>query len=99
MSKYSLLINFETLEELSEFLTLYNKVYLKVEEKKTVKSVNDKRGSKTINLHQRAKEHRVLHPELSYKECLIFVSKPEQKQEAEPEQNHTIEIYEENITI
>ena len=37
MSKYSLLINFETLEELSEFLTLYNKVYLKVEEKKTVK--------------------------------------------------------------
>ena len=101
MSKYSLLINLETLEELSDFLTLYNKVYSKVEEKKTVKTISDKRGSKTVGLHQRAKEYRTSHPELSYKECLIFVSKPEQKQEpeVEPEHKSTIEIYEENITI
>ena len=50
MSKYSLLINFETLEELSDFLTLYNKVYSKVEEKKTVKTISDKRGSKTVGI-------------------------------------------------
>ena len=67
MSKYSFLINFETLEELSDFLTLYNKVYSKVEEKKTVKTISDKRGSKTVGLHQRAKEYRTSHPELSIK--------------------------------
>ena len=96
MSKYSLTITFQTLEELSDFVTLYNKMYNKAEEKKTVKTISDKRGSKTVNLHQRAKEYRALNPELSYRQCLIFVSKPEQQQpelievEQEQEQNKNL---------
>ena len=81
MSEYSLTITFQTLEELSDFITLYNKMYNKAEEKKTVKTISDKRGSKTVNLHQRAKEYRVLNPNLSYRQCLIFVSKPEPEQQ------------------
>ena len=105
MSKYSLTITFQTLEELSDFITLYNKMYNKAEEKKTVKTISDKRGSKTITLHQKAKEYRLSHPGLSYRDCLVEVSKQEPKQpelievEQEQEQKNTIEIYEENITI
>ncbi len=105
MSKYSLVINFETLDELTEFITIYNKINQKAEQK-TTKTINDKRGSKTITLHQKAKEHRILHPELSYRNCLIEVSKQELKPELievdyipEQERKHTIEIYEENICI
>ena len=105
MSKYSLVINFESLEELSEFITIYNKINQKAEQKKT-KTINDKRGSKTITLHQKAKEYRTIHPELSYRNCLIEVSKQETKPELiEVEQNpeqeckNTIEIYEDNICI
>ena len=109
MSKYSLMINFETLDELTEFITIYNKINQKAEQK-TTKTINDKRGSKTITLHQKAKEYRILHPELSYRNCLIEVSKQEPQQETKPElieveQNpeqeckNTIEIYEDNICI
>ena len=105
MSKYSLMINFETLEELTEFITIYNKINQKTEQK-VIKTINDKRGSKTITLHQKAKEYQNIHPELSYRQCLIEVSKQETKPELievdyipEQEQKNTIEIYEENITI
>ncbi len=109
MSKYSLVINFETLDELTEFITISNKINQKTEQK-TIKTTNDKRGSKTITLHQKAKEYRILHPELSYRNCLIEVSKQEPQQDIKPElieveQNqeqeckNTIEIYEENICI
>ncbi len=85
-------------------------MYNKAEEKKTVKTLSDKRESKTVNLHQKAKEYRLLHPELSYRNCLIEVSKQEPQQEIkpelieveqEPEQEckNTIEIYEENMCI
>ncbi len=109
MSKYSLVINFETLHESTEFITIYNKINQKTEQK-TINTTNDKRGSKTITLHQKAKEYRVLHPELSYRNCLIEVSKQAQQQEIKPElieveQNqeqeckNTIEIYEEKKCI
>ncbi len=104
MSKYSLVINFESLEELTDFITIYNKINQKTEQK-TIKTTNDKRGSKTITLHQKAKEYRILHPELSYRNCLIEVSKQDPQQDIKPElieveQNqeqeckNTIEIYE-----
>ncbi len=107
MSKYRLTINFESLDELSDFITTYNKIYNKAEQK-IIKTSNDKRGSKTITLHQKAKEYRTLHPELSYRNCLIEVSKqdlkpelievePEQEQEQECKSNIT--IFEENICI
>ena len=109
MSKYSLVINFETLEELSDFITIYNKINQKTENK-VLKTTSDKRGSKTITLHQKAKEYRISHPELSYRDCLVEVSKQEPKQEPQeklieveqnPEQEckNTIEIYEDNICI
>ena len=108
MSKYSLTINFETLDELSDFITTYNKINQKTEQK-IIKTISDKRGSKTVGLHQRAKEYRLVHPELSYRQCLVEVSKQEQQQdlkpeliEVEPEQElikSTFEIYEENIII
>ena len=55
MSKYSLTINFESLDELVEFTTTYNKIYNKPEQK-IIKTSNDKRGSKTVGLHLRAKQ-------------------------------------------
>ena len=104
MSKYGLTINFESLDELSEFITMYNKIYNKAEQK--IKTSNDKRGSKTITLHQKAKEYRTLHPKLSYRNCLIEVSKQDLKPElieVEPEQEQecksNITIFEENICI
>ena len=113
MSKYSLMINFETLEELTEFITIYNKINQKTEQK-VIKTINDKRGSKTVGLHQKAKEYRIIHPELSYRQCLIYVSKPDPEQEQQetkpelieidetPEQEPTkkpFEIFEQNIII
>ena len=34
MSKYSLMINFDTLDELTDFITMYNKINQKTEQKK-----------------------------------------------------------------
>ena len=106
MSKYSLIINFESLDELVEFTTTYNKIYNKAEQKR-IKTSNDKRGSKTIGLHLRAKQYRAEHPELSYRQCLIEVSKQQEQDskpeliEVEPEEPNKkpFEIYEENLII
>ena len=99
MSTYSLTINFYSLEELTDFITIYNKAIMK-NEIKTIKSINDKRGSKTIRLHMKAKEHRTLHPELSYRQCLIQVSKPEQPIELIDEiPEPFIEVFEDVINI
>ena len=99
MSKYSLMINFETLEELTEFIMIYNKINQK-NEIKTIKPTNDKRGSKTVGLHLKAKEFRMLHPELSYRQCLIQVSKPEEPTELIDEiPEPYIEVFEDVINI
>jgi len=58
-------------------------------------------------LHLRAKQYRLEHPGLSYRQCLIEVSKQQEQQqpelievEQEPEQNKkTFEIYEDNLII
>ena len=91
MSKFSLVINFETLDELTDFITIYNKITQKTEQK-TIKTTNDKRGSKTITLHQRAKQFRLSHPNLSYRECLIEVSKQEPEQEQQETKPELIQI-------
>ena len=72
MSNYSLNIHFNSLDELLNFTNAYNKMNIK-SENKTIK-INDKRGSKTSELHKRAKEYKILNPYISYRECLIFVS-------------------------
>ena len=80
MSTYSLTINFYSFDELNDFITIYNKINHKTEIK-SIKTTTDKRGSKTAELHLKAKEFRITHPELSYRKCLIEVSKPESKPE------------------
>ena len=72
MSNYSLNIHFNSLDELLNFTNAYNKMNIK-SENKTIK-LNDKRGSKTSDLHKRAKEYKLNNPLISYRECLIFVS-------------------------
>ena len=72
MSNYSLNIHFNSLDELLNFTNAYNKMNNKIENK-TIK-LNDKRGSKTSDLHKRAKEYKLNNPLISYRECLIFVS-------------------------
>ena len=80
MSTFSLTINFYSYDELNDFITIYNKINQK-NEIKSIKTTTDKRGSKTAELHLKAKEFRITHPELSYRKCLIEVSKPESKPE------------------
>ena len=97
MSKYSLAINFETLDELTDFITIYNKINQKTEQT-TIKTTNDKRGSKAVGLHQRAMQFRLSHPELSYRDCLVEVSKQEPKQEPQ-QQLELIEVEQENKNV
>ena len=99
------MINFENLEELSEFITMYSKIYNKAEQK-IIKTSNDKRGSKTVGLLLRAKQYRLEHPELSDRQCLIEVSKQQEQQqpeliEVEPEEfiKKPFEKHEENLII
>ena len=73
MSNFSLTIHFSNLDELLNFTNSYNKLTIKTEIK-SIKS-NDKRGSKTSELHKRAKHYKQLHPATPYRDCLIFVAK------------------------
>jgi len=73
MSNFSLTIHFNSLDELINFSNAYQKFNIKAEIK-TIK-LNDKRGSKTSELHRRAKEYKQNHPSIPYRECLIFVAK------------------------
>ena len=73
MSNFSLTIHFNSLDELINFSNAYQKFNIK-SEIKTIK-LNDKRGSKTSELHKRAKEYKHNHPSIPYRECLIFVAK------------------------
>ena len=73
MSNFSLTIHFNSLDELINFSNAYQKFNIK-SEIKTIK-LNDKRGSKTSELHKRAKQHKQNHPSIPYRECLIFVAK------------------------
>ena len=73
MSNFSLTIHFSNLDELLNFTNAYQKFNIKAEIK-AIKS-NDKRGSKTSELHKRAKHYKQTHPAMPYRECLIFVAK------------------------
>ena len=73
MSNYSLTIHFATMDELLNFTNSYNKLTIKSE----IKSIklNDKRGSKTSELHKKAKHYKQTHPATPHRDCLIFVAK------------------------
>ena len=73
MSNFSLTIHFSNLDELLNFTNAYQKFNIKAVIK-AIKS-NDKRGSKTSELHKRAKHYKQIHPAMPYRDCLIFVAK------------------------
>ena len=69
--QYQIVLNFTSLEELTEF----NKQYAKFQSKKTEKPENDNRGSKTKEIHQKAKILHAENPELTYRDCFIKIYK------------------------
>ncbi len=84
MSNFSLTIHFSSLDELLNFSNAYQKSSIKAEIK-SIKS-NDKRGSKTSELHKRAKHYKQTHPAMPYRDCLIFVANnPDESNEASDE--------------
>ncbi len=74
--KFRLLIDFESEMEMYDYLLNVKRATLK---KVTKSKDNDLRGSKTTELHRKAKEYKTNHPETPYKECLSVVSHPETK--------------------
>ncbi len=96
MSNYILTIHFSNLDELLNLNNSYNKISIK-SEIKTIKT-NDKRGSKTSELHKRAKHYKQTHPGIAYRDCLIFVANnPDEVNESSDESKD--EYYSDTDTI
>ena len=84
---YSLSLDFETYDELCEFITTfkaYKEKQFKKKEKEFVDTYSnltdinlkeDKRGQHQVIYHNSAKQYQQEHPELSYREALRFVYK------------------------
>ena len=70
--KFRLLIDFENEEELIEYIMTMRKKTIK----KDLKKIDDKRGSKTTELHRKAKDYKLNNPNVPYRQCLIRVSNP-----------------------
>ena len=93
MSNYSLTI----IDELLLFTNAYNKIQTKAE-MKTIK-LNDKRGSKTSELHKRAKHYKQTHPGIPYRDCLIFVANNPDDSNDEPSDETKDEYISDTDTI
>ncbi len=74
--KFRLLIDFESESEMIDYILNVKRATLK---KVTKSKESDLRGSKTTELHRKAKEYKNSHPEVPYKDCLSVVSHPETK--------------------
>jgi hypothetical protein len=74
---YQVLFQFQSLEDLvnwnKQFGKLVNKKPVTIEQNKNDKP--DNRGSKTKEMHTRAKEYHQANPTLTYRECFVKVSK------------------------
>lgn len=70
--KYKLTFDFDNLEELKTFVSDCDLIE-NIKLKKTFKKSDDKRGSSTGILHQKAKEYQEEHKETPYKEILKIV--------------------------
>ena len=74
---YQVLFQFQSLEDLvnwnKQFGKLANKKPVTIEQNKNDKP--DYRGSKTKEMHTRAKEYHHANPTLTYRECFVKVSK------------------------
>ena len=74
MKNLQLIMNFENIDELKAFITDQEMIQnLKI--KKIFKKPDDKRGGKTVILHQLAKEYQEKNTETPYKICLKIVGK------------------------
>ena len=70
--KINITLSFTDIEELEEFTKDYRTI-LHRRAKKFFKSDDEKRGSGTKELHQKAKEYQISNPETPYKNCLKVV--------------------------
>jgi hypothetical protein len=69
MSKIQLVLNFDSIDDLKAYVEDYEQIELS-KIKRLFKKSNDKRGSSTKLLHEKAKQYQQEHPHLSYKESL-----------------------------
>ena len=92
--QFKLEIIFNTFNELDEFIAVYKKINIR-SEIKAIKTV-DRRGSKTTELHRKTKEYKKLHPDMTYRECLVCVAK--NHSDDEQTDDEPIEEYKENIS-
>lgn len=75
---FDLILKFTNLIDLQDFLKVYNKL-----QNKKIKTYNVDENSKSSNgrgeavrqLHIKAKQYKIEHPEVNYKECLKLVNK------------------------
>ena len=75
---FDLILKFTNLIDLQDFLKSYNKLQNK---KMKTQPVNDEnttpsvRGEAVRQLHIKAKQYKIDHPEINYKECLKLINK------------------------
>jgi hypothetical protein len=74
---FDLILKFTNLIDLQDFLKVYNKLQNKKIKTYTVDE-NIKatgRGEAVRQLHIKAKQYKIEHPEINYKECLKLINK------------------------
>ena len=75
---FDLILKFTNLIDLQDFLKSYNKLQNK---KMKTQPVNDEnttpsvRGEAVRQLHIKAKQYKIDHPEIDYKQCLKMINK------------------------
>ena len=74
MKNLQLIMNFESIDELKYFITDQEMINT-IKIKKIFKKPDDKRGGKTVILHQLAKEYQEKNTDTPYKTCLKIVGK------------------------
>lgn len=69
---YEIILKFPSLLQAGNFLTELA-MWKEEKNKKTEKKLNDLRGQHTKKYHQDARIHKLLHPDLTYAQCMDFV--------------------------
>ena len=87
--KFQLVINFNDLDDLKNFIEDQEMMEIKKLKKLFKKEEGtDKRGHQTKNLHQRAKEYQLNNPEITYKQSLQLVGKAIREDKANITKQH-----------
>jgi hypothetical protein len=75
---FDLILKFTSLIDLQDFLKSYNKLQNKKMKTQTVNDENTQpsaRGEAVRQLHIKAKQYKIDHPEIDYKQCLKMINK------------------------